>query len=74
MVRKVRSFELRTLSEVTLDEKRDGAGSIMFGPTHTMSFFAGAPTWPGSFRPPVFDTIADAKTVYEQIRSVRSES
>ena len=65
-----KSLNLRTLSDVTLSEKRDGSGTITLGPSvGYYSWFAGA-AWPGMSRrlPPRFDNIPDAKRVYDLIR------
>ncbi len=68
--RQVKSLQLRTLSDVTLDESGDGSGTITFGP--------GAPSlggFPGSRRGPVapcFEMIERAKSVYDLIRSAQT--
>lgn len=76
--RTVKSLSLNTLSEVTLNEARNGKGSITFGPQSPFpSIFGGsASSWPGSRQQqsPSFDLIDDAKAVYEQIRSAQRAS
>jgi hypothetical protein len=72
--RDTKSLNLRTLSDVTLSEKRDGSGTITLGPTvGYYSWFSGA-AWPGMSRrmPPCFDNIPDAKRVYDLIRQAQS--
>lgn len=69
--RSVKSLSLRTLSDVTLDGKADGSGTITFGPTNFMlSMYAGT-AWPGVKMPPSFDVISDARRVYDIIRDAQ---
>jgi len=44
----IKSLQLRTLTDVSLTQRRDGAGTINFGPTHSMNSFFPAPSWPGA--------------------------
>jgi len=72
--REIKSLALDTLSDMTLAEGRDGKGSIMFGPQGPFgSGFAGRSSfWPAAQQqPPRFDSIDDAKAVYERIRGAR---
>jgi len=71
--RSIKSLSLRTLSDVTLSEGKNGTGIITFGPT--------IPPWPyrGMQVPgmstrmvPCFDQIANARSVFDQIRRVQS--
>jgi len=68
--RTIKSLSLNTLSDVSLTEGPGGKGSITFGPQSPFgSVFGGASSWPGAQQQsPRFDSIDDAKTVYEQIR------
>ncbi len=70
----MKSLALRTLSDVTLTERRDGSGTITFGPTSSWSQWITDASWPGSAaqRGPAFDLIEDAKTVYERLLSAQS--
>lgn len=73
--RKVKSLNLRTLSDVSLSEKSDRSGTITFGPSHPMSGWWGGTTWPGMPQAvPSFEMIPDAKNVYEKIREVQSKT
>ncbi len=71
--RTIKSLSLNTLSDVTLTEGRSGKGSIAFGPQSPFgSVFGGTSSWPGTQQQsPRFDSIDDAKAVYEQIRSAQ---
>jgi hypothetical protein len=69
-----KSLNLRTLTDVTLDAKSDGSGTITFGPTSfTASMYAGT-AWPGVKLPPSFELISDARRVYEIIRQAQKET
>ncbi len=64
-----KSLNLRTLTEVSVDQKSDGSGTISFGsaPASAWSYSA---IWPWGERqlPPRFEMISDVKSVYEIIR------
>ena len=70
----IKSLQLRTLTDVSLTQLADGSGTITFGPTHAMSAFFPAGSWPGAGRhsPPTFDLIDRAKDVYDTIRKAQS--
>jgi len=73
--RKIKSMNLRTLSDVSLSEKSDRTGTITFGPAHPMSAWFGNMSWPGMPQAgPSFEMIQDAKKVYEQLREAQSET
>jgi Bacterial PH domain len=72
--RTTKSLNLRTLSDVTLSEKRDSTGTITLGPTiGWYSWFQGT-SWPGmgKYQPPMFDSITDAKNVYDLLRKAQA--
>ena len=72
--RKVKSLSLRTLSDVSLSEGRNGDGSISFGSQFPFAgMFGGMAGWPGSdqFIGPRFELIPKAKSVYEVIRGAQ---
>ncbi|MCB0320037.1 MAG: PH domain-containing protein [Bdellovibrionales bacterium] len=67
----VKSLNLRTLSDITLKERKDGSGTITFGASHPMfAMFEGMNWWPGTnqYQSPSFDSIREAKKVYDTIR------
>jgi hypothetical protein len=73
--RKVKSMNLRTLTDVSLDEKANGSGTITFGPTPPMAQWNRGAPWPGMTNMiPCFELIQNAKEVYEKIRSAQSET
>ena len=69
----VKSLPLRTLSQISMNQETQGFGTIIFGPSSGFSNWTGASSWPGrtSQSAPSFEMIADAKTVYEIIRSAQ---
>jgi len=72
---KLKSLNLRTLSDLAMSQKRDGTGTITFGPTHPFATFFGASSWPGagSYAPPRFAFIPNVAEVYRIIRDAQGE-
>lgn len=73
----VRSLPLRTLSDISLTESRDGAtGSIRFGNASPFTSWFGGHAWPGmeGFSAPRLDTIEDPKQVYRIIRDAQASA
>jgi hypothetical protein len=69
---KVKSLQLRTLTDVSMTQRGDGSGTITFGPIQFASTFTGT-SWPGSGRygPPCFDLIEQVREAYDIIRSAQ---
>lgn len=67
--RRVKSLNLRTLSDISLTEKSDSSGTITFGPTHPMSSWFAGGWWPGAgqYAAPSFDMIENVREVYDRI-------
>lgn len=72
--RRVQSVELRTMGDFALTESSSGEGTISFGVSAAGNRFSGLAAWPGDDTIPRFDTIADARAVYEIIRKAHSEA
>jgi len=76
--RRVESLNLRTLSDLSLREKRDGTGTISFGSAAASSWLwwsSGYAFWSGAGHPgPAFETIENAKEVYDLIRTAQQGS
>ena len=72
--RKVKSLNLRTLSDISLNENVDHSGTITFGATHPISWWMGNTTWPGMPTAPSFEMIPEARTVYMKIREAQSKT
>ncbi|WP_426339813.1 PH domain-containing protein [Pseudoduganella sp. S-14] len=70
--RRMKSLNLRAMGEFSLTENRNGEGTIAFGVSAAGNMFSGLASWPGVEELPRFDTIAEARKVYEIIRSAHS--
>ena len=73
LARRVKSLNLRTLTDVSLVERTDGSGTITFGAANPYAWwFHGMGWWPGVPPPtPAFELIPRAKEVYEIIRGAQ---
>lgn len=71
--RTVTTLPLGSLSEIALEQRRDGSGTMTFGTSTPFAFWYRGIRWPGVEQrlPPAFDLIPDAKTVYEIIRQAQ---
>jgi len=72
--RKIKSLNLRTLSDLSLSEGKSNEGTVSFGGGSPLaSMFGGFSGWPGmeAHLGPRFDVIENAKTVYEIIRKAQ---
>ena len=72
--RKIKSLSLRTLSDLSLSEGKDGEGTVSFGGGSPFSLmFSGFAGWPGTeqYLGPRFELIPNAKSVFETIRGVQ---
>ena len=69
--KKIKSLDLLTLSEISLDEKSDGSGTITFGPAPVGYQWFGGTRFPGRGQQsvPAFEMIQNAKSVYDTVRS-----
>lgn len=74
--RNVTSLMLSSLQDITFSPKKDGSGTITFGPTHPQVSMYGGTSWPGSRRyaAPCFEMIDNAKEVYGQILAALKSS
>jgi Bacterial PH domain len=71
-VRQMKSLSLDTLSDVTLTERRDGSGTITFGPCPPFYGWYGGGGWPTAHRAvPAFELADEARQVYEIIREAQ---
>jgi hypothetical protein len=70
--RKVKSLNLRTLSDLSLDERAEGKGSISFGPSNPFAQWTSGMVWPGMQQSaPTFELIDGARSVFEIIRKAQ---
>ncbi len=74
--KKVKSLDLRTLTDIALSESSSGTGSITFGHPSPFASIFGGMSWPGMEQHlgPRFDLISNAKQVYQQIREARKRA
>ena len=79
----MQSIDLRTLSGITLNQRSDGTGSILFGSAmmySANSLFSrnssGSPfgVWAGAGSGPLFDSIRDPRAVYEIITRAQQDA
>lgn len=73
--RSIIELDLDRLPSVQLDEARDGTGTITFGSTG--GFMRMPPGWPafGMYRnPPAFQSIRDARRVFDKLQETRAEA
>jgi Bacterial PH domain len=68
----VQSLNLKTLSDISLSEQRDGSGTVSLGPSSPYAWFASS-GWPGGrqYLAPALEGIPDARSVYETIRQAQ---
>lgn len=73
--RKVKSLNLRTVSDLSMSQKTDGSGTITFGPTHPLFAFFGGTSWPSSEGAAslCFDRVADVAEAYRIIRDAQKD-
>ena len=74
--KKVKSLNLRTLTDISLSESSNGSGSVSFGNSSPFTSMFGGMSWPGMEQHvgPRFDLIQDAKRVYQQIREAQKNA
>jgi hypothetical protein len=70
--RQMKSLNLRAMGEFSLTENGKGEGTIVFGVSPAGNLFSGLASWPGVEELPRFDTIPEARKVYEIIRNAHS--
>ena len=70
--RRIKSLNIRTLSDVSLDQTSNGRGTITFGPPNPFSAFAPGSAWPGMPQIPSFDSIPQARSGLQTIRTAQA--
>jgi hypothetical protein len=66
-----KSLNVRTISDVTLQERPNGTGTITFGAANPLAAFYAGTSWPGVPQTPSFEMIPDARRVYDIIREAQ---
>ena len=70
----IKSLNIRTLSDIELNEKGDGSGTISFGPKNPLMIWGGGfEGWPGMPASPQLTMIPNAGKVYHQIIELQNE-
>jgi hypothetical protein len=73
--KQVKSLPLKFMTDISIDEKRDGTGTIKFGPSEPSgSWLTNMFSRKEEIVYPSFDLIQDAKRVYEMIRAAQRGS
>ncbi len=67
--RTTNSLPLRTLHDISLQERSDGRGTVMFGRPHPFASSYAGMQWPGmgQHQIPSFELIPEAKRVHDQV-------
>lgn len=74
--RKIKSLDLRTLTDISFTERTDRTGIITFGPSHPFAWMYGGMQWPGMGHQlqPSFEMIEDVRRVYNTIRAAKEST
>ncbi len=65
--REIKSLNIKTLSDITLNQKDDGTGSILLGPSDFRYNMLQGMEWPGMKQAPRLELIDEVKSVYDMI-------
>jgi len=66
-----KSLNVRTISDVTLQERSNGTGTITFGATFPFVAMYAGTSWPGVPQTPSLEMIPDARRVFNIIREAQ---
>lgn len=71
----LRTVNLRTLSDVSIETKSDGRGTITFGQPNPLNAWYGSTMWlqNGRYSAPAFEGIENAQTVYHLIHRAQAD-
>jgi hypothetical protein len=73
--KKIKSLNLRSLSDLSLDEKSNGSGIISFGASSFPTWLSSGFAWPGMPSPLLtFELTENARTVFEIIRKAQGSA
>lgn len=72
--RRVKSLNLRTLSDLALSEGKSGVGTITFGAGSPLASMYDGLYWPAWYLGSRFDAIPNARSVFEIIRAAQRAS
>jgi hypothetical protein len=73
--RRVKSLDLRTMTDVSMTERSDGSGTITFGPQNPYQHLSGmwGPGMGYGFATPGFELVEQVKSVYTLIRDAQQK-
>jgi Bacterial PH domain len=69
----VKSLNIRTLSDITINQKSDNSGTITLGPTDLRYSMMQGMEWPGAKQQPRLEFIEDVKNVYDKIIDLQKQ-
>lgn len=68
MRKKIKSVNIRTLSDIEYNERNDGTGTILIGPKHSTMIWSNSMNWWPGLKPNTqLELIPDVRKVYNQI-------
>jgi hypothetical protein len=69
----IKSLIIRTLSDITINQRADNSGTITLGPTDPRYSMMQGTEWPGAKQPPRLEFIEDVKSVYDKIIEIQRQ-
>ena len=69
----IKSLNIRTLSDITINQKADNSGTITLGPTDFRYSMMQGIEWPGNKQAPRLEFIDDVKNVYDKIIALQRQ-
>ena len=63
----IKSLNIKTLSDITINQKSDNSGTITLGPSGMRYSMMQGVEWQGTKQPPRLEFIEDVKSVYDKI-------
>lgn len=74
--RKLKALDLKTLTNISFTQKKNGEGTLTFGATHPLASRFGGVQWPGMerYQGPQFDLIQNVRSVYDIIRQAQQDA
>ncbi|NII83328.1 PH domain-containing protein [Pedobacter sp. SG908] len=71
--REIKSINIKTLSDITINQKSDNSGTITLGPADFRNVMMQGIEWPGLKQPTRLEFIEDVKNVYDQIINLQRQ-
>lgn len=71
--RDIKSLNIRTLSEITINQKANNSGTITLGPADIRYSMMQGMEFPGAKQPPRLEFIEDVKNVYDKIIDLQKQ-